>query len=188
MKTETHLKFARKTTDIYLKDLTWFERRMFILGSVEPDINPFSYLKGFSVKPFFGHNWENRKDFILSKAMALENGCLSPFSAGRLIHYICDAFTHTHNITYLGGIYEHSAYEKQLHRHFDKSSFTNPLPYTSGSLQNKLISLHRQYIKLPPCHETDIKFIRLAVHCSLKNGIPHARKQPTMPTNTAIQK
>ncbi len=185
MKTETHLRFAEKLAEKYLFDLNKFDRRMFILGSVTPDINPFSYLKGIFIKPFFGHNWPNRRAYILSHAEDLQNGRLSPFKAGQLIHYLSDAFTHTHNINYHGGLKAHTLYEKELHSHFHSLNVENSLPNITDSLPDIIVELHRQYISLPPSLENDLKFITTAVHCALMHGIPHARKQPTMPINTA---
>lgn len=185
MKTETHLKFAKKLADQYLPDSSAYNRLMFIIGSVTPDINPFSYLKGFSVKPFFGHNWGNRRDYLSSGLRDLLMGRLSYFSLGQLVHFICDAFTFTHNITYKGGLYEHSRYEKALHTLFEKLDFSKEYPDLHLNINDGLNSLHEQYLSQPQGCENDLRFIMQTVHYALKHGIPHARKHTTMPTNTA---
>ena len=46
MKTETHLKYAKVLANEYFSH-SQLDSFLFILGSVLPDYNPFSYLKSF---------------------------------------------------------------------------------------------------------------------------------------------
>ncbi len=42
------------------RSMSFFYRRMFILGSLEPDRKPFTYLHGITKgEKFHGHNYEN---------------------------------------------------------------------------------------------------------------------------------
>ncbi len=186
MKTETHLKYAKVLANEYFSH-SRLDSFLFILGSVLPDYNPFSYLKSFKTKPFFGHNWDNRKDYILSETKKLKQKNLNPFQLGKLVHYICDAFTHTHNKEFTGSLLQHSAYEKALHNYFDRQTKNND--FSVQNTNDKITDfsdLHQQYIKRTPCQDTDFDFIQAAVRCVLRHGIPHDRKPQTMPTNKAL--
>ncbi len=185
MKTETHLKYAKTLANKYFSN-SRFDRFLFILGSVLPDYNPFSYLKSFKIKPFFGHNWDNRKDYILSEIQKLKHRQLNAFELGKLVHYICDAFTHTHNKEFKGNLLKHAAYEKALHNYFDRQTENN-----KSSLENTydpkidFSNLHRQYLTETPGQNNDFDFIEIAVQYVLRHGIPHDRKPQTMPINKA---
>lgn len=186
MKTETHLKYAKTLANKYFSN-SRLDSFLFILGSVLPDYNPFSYLKSFKTKPFFGHNWDNRRKYILSETEKLKQGRLNPFELGKLVHYICDAFTHTHNKEFTGSLLQHSAYEKQLHNYFDQQTENNKaLLQNTYDINADFSDLHRQYLEKTPNKDNDFNFIQAAVEYVLKHGIPHGRKPQTTPTNKAL--
>ncbi len=186
MKTETHLKYAKVLAKKYFPK-SRFDRFLFILGSVAPDYNPFSYLKSFRIKPFFGHNWDNRKKYILSRTKKSKQKPFNPYKMGKLVHFICDAFTHTHNKKFKGNLSEHSAYEKALHNYFDRQTGNNQ--YSLENINDKnidFLDLHRQYLTNPQGHNNDFNFIETAVQYVLKHGIPHGHKPQTTPINKAL--
>ena len=90
-------------------------RRLFLFGCVEPDINPFTYMRG-SVRHRFlqGHNAENaRKHFQKLLERLSRSGVHSPwqwFALGTLIHYAADSFTFPHNSRFPGSLADHVAY------------------------------------------------------------------------------
>lgn len=189
MKTETHLKYAKFLADKHFSQHKRISRCLFIIGCIEPDINPFSYLKGFFVHPFLGHNWVSRETYILNKSASAESKKLNCFKLGRLIHYVCDSFTYTHNTSFSGGVRIHTLYEKQLHALFDKNYDLPDSPKNEGvSLNQALSQLHEEYCRSASSKQNDIKFIRLAVQNVLTHGIPRARKEQKLTAYTALQK
>lgn len=189
MKTETHLKYAKFLADKHFSNHRKISKYLFIIGCIEPDINPFSYLKGFFAHPFFGHNWVSREKYILNKSASAESKKLNCFKLGRLIHYVCDSFTYTHNDSFSGGVRLHTLYEKQLHALFDKNYELPSSPKTESAHLNQILSqLHNEYYRLAPSKQNDIKFIRLAVQNVLTHGIPLARKEQKLTAYTALQK
>ena len=99
------------------------ERRLFLFGCVEPDINPFTYMRGSARHQFLqGHNAENaRKHFQKVLEKLSRSGVHSLwqwFALGTLIHYAADSFTFPHNSQFPGSLADHVAYEIQLHALF----------------------------------------------------------------------
>ena len=151
---------------------------MFVLGNIEPDLNPFSYFRGFLKRPFFGHNWENSKNYIISSSIMLQKNSLRTFDLyrlGVLVHYLCDAFTYTHNCCFKGGLIHHTHYEKELHKalcfRYDRPfSGCNSHDKTT-SLPREIFDLHKAYERLPSSLEKDVDFITLAVETALSRCI-----------------
>lgn len=97
--------------------------RAFLIGCVEPDRNPLSYLKG-SIRSrwFFGHNYQNADRWIERHIRRLQQkahwNVWNYYCMGKLIHYTSDAFTYVHNNCFTDSVTEHRAYEAKLQRHF----------------------------------------------------------------------
>ncbi len=172
MKTETHLKYARYLRDKYLADCSQFEKSAFVIGCVEPDVNLFSYLKGFRIKPFYGHNCENSVEFIKKSLQKLDKGQVRCFNLGRLVHYVCDAFTLPHNRAFSGGLREHTLYEKRLHRVIEEDikqrSFDNVI---FGNCTDELSSLYSKYGNTSHSEKSDSDFIRSAAAIIIKSWL-----------------
>lgn len=95
-------------------------RPFFIWGSIEPDYNVFTYLRGSIRKQVLrGHNYDNVIDSINSLITRLQDGMKNKYSyfylLGKLIHYVADAFTFPHNKEFEGSLAEHCRYEHKLH-------------------------------------------------------------------------
>lgn len=95
------------------------------LGSVLPDYNPFTYLRGVSgSQGCHGHNAEINERRICRLLSDLKRSDGSDFLAGlRLgtaLHYLADAFTYPHHAYYPGSLADHVAYEASLHRELTK--------------------------------------------------------------------
>ncbi len=101
-------------------------KKAFLLGCIEPDCNPFTYIRGsLHCKAFCGHNAENSKEHILKCLAELQNGSLHSsfgyFKLGTLIHYIADSFTFPHTKIFTGNMLGHVDYERKLHQVFYKA-------------------------------------------------------------------
>ena len=123
MKGESHRQLGRFLMNAYLPGLAKRHARAFLLGCIEPDRNPTTYLKG-SVRSQWlrGHNYENAKHFMLRISRRLERkqhwSLLDYYTAGKLIHYTMDAFTYAHNASFPTDLREHKKYEDALQEYF----------------------------------------------------------------------
>lgn len=93
------------------------------LGSVLPDCNPFTYLRGLRGRQgVHGHNAEVTWRCICRLLSGVRRSGKLNFRQGlRLgtaLHYLADAFTYPHHAYYPGTLAEHVAYEAALHRVF----------------------------------------------------------------------
>lgn len=99
----------------------------FIIGCIEPDLNPFTYMRG-SIRHRFmhGHNAENAKEHIRKCLDKMQNNIpeskFDYFTLGTMIHYIADSFTFAHNQAFTGTMKDHIAYEKRLNPIFFESA------------------------------------------------------------------
>ena len=97
--------------------------RAFLIGCVEPDRNPLSYLKGsIRSRMFYGHNYQNADRWIERHINTLSRkdhwNLWNYYCMGKLIHYTSDAFTYVHNNCFTDSISAHRAYEDRLHAQF----------------------------------------------------------------------
>ena len=176
LKTESHYKLALYLSESLLGSFPSHIRAAFVTGCVEPDFNLFSYLKGFSVRPFYGHNWENSREYIAQTFSEFKSrGCINTadfFKLGRLIHYVTDAFTYTHNRMYTGTLREHTLYEKQLHKVFmpfiDSSQPIRLSTYFA--LSHDISSAHARYSIQNMTPENDAEWI-MSVSASLIRAV-----------------
>ena len=143
-------------------------RRLFLFGCVEPDINPFTYMRG-SVRHQFlqGHNAENaRKHFQNLLERLSRSGVHSPwqwFALGTLIHYAADSFTFPHNSRFPGSLADHVAYEMQLHALFPQ--YLHAMAGKRGFCATHTLSveaLRRTYLHQAGSAVTDCRYILAA--------------------------
>lgn len=123
MQTRDHKVLAEFLVSEIKQELSTIYIKAFILGNVEPDRNPFTYLHGLvrGVK-FHGHNYENILPVMDKLFDSLHGkkhwGAREYYYFGKLLHYVADAFTLPHNRIFKGNLREHCRYEKELHKSF----------------------------------------------------------------------
>ena len=123
MRGKSHRQLGAYLADTYFPQIPKAYRRAFLLGCIEPDRNPSTYLKG-SIRAQWlrGHNYENAKSFMLRISHRLESkqhwSMLDYYTAGKLIHYTIDAFTYAHNASFPTDLRQHKAYEDRLQEYF----------------------------------------------------------------------
>ena len=141
-------------------------KKLFLWGCIEPDYNYLTYLKGsLKIQPFRGHHYPNGQSRILRLVRRLRRNCrrsaLHFYRLGKLMHYLSDAFTHTHNPAFGGRVKGHHTYERNLHSHFQNrfSGAAALLKGKSGSAETVFLDAHRQYTRTAagPC--TDLDYI-----------------------------
>lgn len=140
----------------------------FLFGSVQPDCNPLSYLKG-SLRgvPFGGHTYRNARRYILRRVRRLQArqrwNVWNYYLLGKLTHYVADAFTWPHNPHFPGAAREHHAYETRL-RQALRAHIAHAAPCESAApsapLPDALDALHARYLaETDPGVERDLAYI-----------------------------
>ena len=131
-------------------------KRALILGSVEPDYNLITYLRGsIKVEKFRGHNLGNAHRCMETLIDKIETGIMSEvkrwYLLGKLIHYVADAFTFPHNKVFKGNLAEHCSYEKELYTYMgnimQNKSVVWAQPAPDESLIEQIDKMHRSYLE-----------------------------------------
>lgn len=127
MKRDDHLALAA-----YLMSLNpqvWARRGLrtaFYAGSVLPDSNPATYLRGVTRagRPA-GHDRAYSYPLILRLLSGLlrtgVTDARQAYRMGALMHYLADALTYPHTAMFRGGVPDHNRFERALHRAFPEA-------------------------------------------------------------------
>lgn len=141
--------------------------KVFLFGCVEPDINFLTYFRGFrKTQPFGGHNYRNAEQCIVRSAERLQRKerwrMWEYYSLGKLIHYICDAFTYPHNEFFGESVTDHLRYEVRLYVYLQNNiaEFPGCLQECAGiSAAKYILWAHHQYTCTSGSLITDIRYI-----------------------------
>ena len=145
------------------------KRRLFLFGCVEPDINPFTYMRG-SVRHQFlqGHNEENAREHFQKVLKKLSRSGVQSlwqwFARGTLIHYAADSFTFPHNKSlFSGSLADHVAYELQLHALFPQYLSAMAGGWGFHTVHNQSMeALRQRYLREAGAARTDCRYILAA--------------------------
>ena len=157
MRGKSHCQLGAYIADTYFPQIPPLYRRAFLLGCIEPDRNPATYLKG-SIRAQWlrGHNFENAKRFMARIAKRLEQkpqwGFFDYYTAGKLIHYTTDAFTYAHNASFPTDLHEHKIYEAALQEYFlEFLKSHTPIPRNPyHSVMDTIQKSHWEYLRTKP--------------------------------------
>ena len=148
--------------------------KAFLLGCIEPDRNPATYLKGsIRCQWLRGHNYRNARRFMRAISARLERKetlkLFDYYTLGKLIHYTTDAFTYAHNDTFPTALSDHREYEAALQDHFLEYMKQDPKvnPKIAGSVMEAIYSYHREYEAQAANIYTDTRFALNACCCVL---------------------
>ncbi len=166
MRTKDHLALGKYLWHFYMNNSNPINRAAFLIGSVEPDFNYATYLRGFKTShELGGHNQENTAVLILRGIKQLrEKRCWSAgdfFTAGTLMHYIADSFTWPHTASFCGNLQKHVSYEHRLHYVIVSeisSGIAAPVPYIAD-FPAYLDRMHTLYMKKTADMQIDSRFI-----------------------------
>ena len=105
MRGKSHRCLGKYLVQHYMSDTPERYVKAFLLGCIEPDRNPATYLKGsIRCQWLRGHNYRNARRFMRAISARLEKkeklGLFDYYTLGKLIHYTTDAFTYAHNDTF----------------------------------------------------------------------------------------
>lgn len=174
MRGKSHQYLGKFLAQQYMKDTPERYVRAFLIGCVEPDRNPATYLKGsLRFQWLRGHNYRNARRFMRQISWRLERkeklNLLDYYTLGKLIHYTADAFTYAHNDTFPSDLTEHRQYEAALQEHFLQYLQEDPQvdPHTARSIMEAIYSYHEEYEDQQADIRTDAKFALNACCCVL---------------------
>lgn len=165
MRGKSHQHLGRYLADQYMTALPRRYVKAFLIGCVEPDRNPATYLKGSLRRQWLrGHNWGNAQKYMTRLSRRLESRSrlylLDYYTIGKLIHYTTDAFTSAHNERFGTDLQNHRAYEEALQNHFlDYLSRCPKIRTDAGTpIMDTIRSYHRDYLRRPVSIHTDTRF------------------------------
>jgi hypothetical protein len=162
MKRFSHHSLGEYLVQTYMSTMPHRHIQAFLLGCIQPDMNPGTYIKGsFRYQWLRGHNYHNARNLIQRISQKLENkkqlNCLDFYTLGKLIHYTADAFTACHNSHFSAGLNLHRKYEIQLQNYFlDYLSHSPPIEAkTAHNIMQIITQYHDTYTTLPSHIHTD---------------------------------
>lgn len=180
MKGKSHMLLGEYLAEQYLYHAPRRHVRAFMLGCIQPDRNPATYLKGSLHRQWLrGHNWGNAQKYIQKLCRRLERkeklGLFSCYSLGKLVHYTADAFTYAHNQEFTDDLKHHNAYEHALQSYFFShfKELTAAEFTTAGSAMDAIHTFHRNYIEGPFNIHTDSCYIVTVCCCILYTLLGH---------------
>ncbi len=152
MRRKSHICLGNYLIDQYMLNAKNWHRRLFLLGCIQPDMNPLTYLKGsLRSRWLCGHHYHNAKPFMERISQRLENRkqlhIIDYYTLGKLIHYTADAFTYAHNDAFPGSLSGHRNYEKELQDWFLSYLYQNPKPGNIShlSIMETIRAYHGEY-------------------------------------------
>lgn len=174
MRGKSHRCLGQYLTEHYMPDTPKRYVRAFLIGCIEPDRNPATYLKGsLHFQWLRGHNYRNARHFMRRISQRLEKkdslNLFDYYTLGKLIHYTTDAFTYAHNDTFPTNLNNHRIYEAQLQEHFLHYMQQDPEvnPRVARSVMDAIYSYHREYEAQEANIHTDSWFALTACCCVL---------------------
>ncbi len=152
MRKQSHLRLGEYLVDRYMPAVKEKYARAFLIGCIEPDKNPFTYLKGsFRHQWLRGHNYCNARHYMQKISSKLEKkrslGLHDYYTLGKLVHYTADAFTLAHNDWFPDDLLFHRTYEA-THQHYFLdyiSRYPNVDVKEFRSIMESIMTYHRQY-------------------------------------------
>lgn len=174
MRALSHKTLANYLAEQYLHHAPKRYVRAFVIGCIEPDRNPATYLKGSLRREFLrGHNYENARRYMMRIARHLEQKknwhLLDYYTMGKLIHYTTDAFTYAHNSAFGSRLSDHRQYEHLLQKHFLNYLTNNPCVTVRRfrTVTDAITFFHADYRRSPAGIRTDSHYALRACSCVL---------------------
>ena len=165
MRGKSHRCLGQYLTEHYMQNVSKPCVRAFLIGCVEPDRNPITYLKGsLRFQWLRGHNYRNARRFMRRISQRLEGkrklNLFDFYTLGKLIHYTTDAFTYAHNDTFSTNLMDHRVYEVELQNHFLQFMEADPQvnPRVARTIMDAVYSYHREYERQEANIHTDARF------------------------------
>lgn len=165
MRGRSHQALGRYLVARFMQNYPKRYARAFLIGCIEPDRNPTTYIKGsFRSQRLRGHNWGNSQRFMNRISHRLEQReklrIYDFYTLGKLIHYTVDTFTYVHNAEFHGTLKEHREYESYLQNYFLRYVGNAPQSrlYPGETVMATIRSCHDDYILHSPSVHTDSRY------------------------------
>lgn len=168
MVTESHIMLAKYFSESFLSDCDGAYRFAFYLGSIAPDFNPVTFLRGFkTVAHFRGHHYEASLKAVrrLMETLSEEGdgSWWDYYCLGKLAHYMVDGFTWPHNLSlYTDTIKAHMSYEHELNGLlFEKLKTLGKADWSSrdvSTLYRDYLQAHASYVAGGHSMEADMTY------------------------------
>lgn len=174
MRGQSHICLGRYLAQRYMTGVSKRNIQAFLIGCIEPDRNPATYLKGsLRFQWLRGHNYRNARRFMKRISRRLEQktkwNLFDFYTLGKLIHYTADAFTYAHNSDFPTRLSDHMEYEAALQEHF--LSYMAEAPQVEviplKNIMSTIFSCHRDYEQTPRSIRNDSRFALTACCCVL---------------------
>jgi len=151
MRGKSHICLGKYLSEHYMHQVSQINIHAFLVGCLEPDRNPFTYLKGsIRFQWLRGHNYRNARRFLRRISSRLEKkenwNPFDYYTLGKLIHYTADAFTYAHNDTFPTDLSDHREYEVALQDHF--LHFMEQDPEVNVSVARNVMEVISSYHKI----------------------------------------
>ena len=174
MRGQSHRCLGRYLVRHYMNDVPSRYVTAFLMGCIEPDRNPATYLKGsLRCQWLRGHNYRNARRYMRRISRYLEKkkalNLYDYYRLGKLIHYTADAFTYAHNADFPSRLQNHMQYEAELQNHFLEFLAEDPQVdiVTTKNIMSAICSFHREYEQLEYTIHNDCRFALTACCCVL---------------------
>lgn len=174
MRGKSHRCLGKYLVQHYMDNVPQMYTRAFLIGCIEPDRNPATYLKGsLRCQWLRGHNYRNARRFMRRISLRLESkdsfNLFDYYTLGKLIHYTTDAFTYAHNDTFPTNLGDHREYEAALQDHFLSYLQEDPQvnPKAAKTIMDAIYRYHREYEAEASDIYTDSRFALTACCCVL---------------------
>ncbi|MCI8803783.1 MAG: zinc dependent phospholipase C family protein [Oscillibacter sp.] len=153
----------------------------FLFGSFQPDVNPFSYLKGsIHYHKLKGHNYVNSRQYINAQIRKLQRRdrwtVWQYYTLGKLTHYLADAYTYPHNENYPDSMLNHHNYETNL-RAFLRGYLAHQYVRRQQARRDLIAALeelHEQYMSTRASMYRDASYILKATSLLMAGCLPAA--------------
>ena len=165
--------------------MSFFYRRMFILGSLEPtEILLLICTVSRREKNFTDITMRIFLPVMRKLFESLRSkdklGIRDYYRLGKLTHYVADAFTYPHNRIFQGSLLQHCRYEQELHCEF--VSALRRQGTDSGDLQRirrfqDIENLHEEYLRHAGGCEADCGYILKVSGMLLKGELQRSQRQ-----------
>lgn len=172
MRGKSHRCLGRYLAERYMHDIPIWCSKAFLLGCIEPDRNPLTYLKGsLRYQWLRGHNYRNAYRFMRKISVRLEQkrklNIYDYYTLGKLIHYTADAFTHAHNMDSSMDLRMHKQYEDNLQAYFLKFIAQDPQAdlVIAQSVMETICTYHWEYEQREPDVQNDSQFVLTTCCC-----------------------
>jgi len=149
MKVRTHINIARLSVKKIINniELSWIEKIMFYIGTVEPDLGITQFIHP--------HFYVKSAEYVYNKIKRLQEreakGLMGAFELGRIVHYLSDFCCHVHSSGGIGNVNEHLVYERSINKYLLRNFnlVFNSINFMPSSIQkyDSMISFIEETIK-----------------------------------------